>query len=146
MAVVMKQVPVDEALSALKEVITRRVGVEVTGVLDDEWWFQFLEFGLDAILYGLVCAESWQSELVAELEVIGMTPDEAEKTFREWLEYNHVYYAQFGIERRKVIRTEKDYNLSLFGVREPKAGSRLEAWVILDGTPADLEEACTWNT
>lgn len=145
MAAVMKQVPVDEVLATLKEVITRRVGAEVTSTLDDEWWYQFVEFALDAILYGLATAEDWQTDLTEELEVIGMTPEEAKKTFREWLEYNNGYYAQFGLERSKIIRAEKDYSLSLFGLRRPKAGSRLEAWIIINGTPADLEESCTWN-
>lgn len=145
MATVMKQVPIDDALATLKEVITRRVGAEVTSTLDDEWWFQFIEFGLDALLYGLAVAEDWQSELTEELEVVGMTPDEATKTFREWLEYNNGYYAQFGLERSKIIRAEKDYSLSLFGLRKPKAGSRLEAWIIINGTSAAVEDACTWG-
>lgn len=142
MGPVLKQIPLEVPIRRLRSAMTEKLGRELTSDLENNWWYDLIEFALETSLYGSSQYDYSEYSLDIALVEIGITQVEAENFLKEWVRYINEYLSQFGLQREPYLSARKEFTLYAFGELEG-IEQRFEVWIFYGDAKAEARLATT---
>lgn len=146
---VLKKIPLDGVMDRFKNIVSKTCGYEVTVNLDRTWWWDFLTWGIERVLFGESdFDELCYTSMPEELEMIGFVPEDAKAFMAAWENYLSEYFKRFALTQGVVDGEEVSFSLINPAVRSRDVGdgltiesdANLQVWILIGPRPEDASE------